>query len=113
MAGNTRGASELDALIAGRAADLEVVSQHHDADGPMQDRALEIVRKFAIDRRLVLYGGLSIDYSLRLKGRGIYPESKRPDFDMYSPRSVDDAYDLADLLVRWAGHPGYNPEWKP
>ena len=21
--------------------------------------------------------------------------------------------DLADLLVRWAGHPGYSPEWKP
>ena len=93
-------AAALAAALAARAADFKVVAQRSDADGPMQDRALEIVRLFAIERGLILYGGLAIDYALRLKGGGIYPDSQRPDFDMYSPRSVDDAYALADRLHR-------------
>jgi hypothetical protein len=85
--------------------DLEVVAQRRDADGPMVDRALEIVRQFILDRGLILFGGLAIDYALRLKGGRIYPDDERPDFDFLSPRSVDDAYDLADLLQR-AGFEG-------
>lgn len=86
---------------AGR-PEYEVVAQRRDADGPMIDRALEIVRRFIVERGLIIFGGLAIDYALRLKGARIYPDDERPDFDFLSPRSVDDAYDLADLL-RGAG----------
>ena len=78
--------------------ELRVVAQRLDADGPTVDRALEVVRKFITERRLVLYGGLGIDYALRLRGKHIYPDDERPDFDVLSARNVDDAYDLADLL---------------
>ena len=88
-----------------RAKDYEVVAQRRDADGPMIDRALEIVRRFIVERGLILFGGLAIDYAARLKGSAIYPDDQRPDFDFFSPRSVDDAYDLADILGK-AGFEG-------
>jgi hypothetical protein len=103
-----RGAQPADALVAGTAAlagwaaaeakEYEVIAQRRDADGPMVDRALEIVRKFIVSRGLILFGGLAIDYALRREGSRIYPDDQRPDFDFLSMRSVDDAYDLADLL---------------
>jgi len=83
-----------------RAKSFKVVSEKRDADGPTTDRALEIVRRFISERGLILYGGLAIDYALRLRGASIYPEHARPDYDFFSPRSVDDAYDLAEILHR-------------
>lgn len=79
-------------------ADYRLVVQQKDADAGITDRALETVREFLAEKALVLYGGLAIDYALRLKGASIYPENERPDFDMLSPDSVEDAYCLADLL---------------
>jgi len=76
----------------------EVVAQRRDIDGPMIDRAIDIVKKFIIERNLILFGGQAIDYALRLKGTQIYPDDQRPDLDFLSTNSVDDAYDLADIL---------------
>ena len=92
------GAAALAGWAAAEAKEYEVVAQRRDADGPMVDRALEIVRKFIVARGLILFGGLAIDYALRREGSRIYPDDQRPDFDFLSMRSVDDAYDLADLL---------------
>ena len=85
-----------DWLDAGR---LEIVAEARDADGATVDRALEVVRAFISERGLVLYGGLGLDYSLRMRGGSVYADGVRPDFDFLSSRSVDDAYDLADLLA--------------
>lgn len=83
----------------GHSKEYEVIAQKRDADAVVADRALEIVRQFIIERKLILYGGQAIDFALRLKGSGIYPEHQTPDYDFFSPQSVDDAYDLADRLV--------------
>ncbi|GFR89410.1 BA71V-C475L protein [Elysia marginata] len=88
--------------VEGRSKEFEAVAQVRDADAPTADRALDIVRAFIIERRLILYGGQAIDFALRLKGAQIYPDHQTPDFDFFSPQSVDDAYDLADIL-RTAG----------
>lgn len=77
---------------------MEVVAQGLDADGEMVDRALEVVRQFIADRGMTLYGGLGLDFSLKLRGGRIYPDGERPDYDALSPRNVDDAYELADVL---------------
>lgn len=63
-------------------------------------RAQAIVREFIISRGLVLYGGTSIDFALRLVGTQLYPDDDLPDFDFYSPRSVEDAYDLAEIFYK-------------
>lgn len=77
---------------------MEVVAQGLDSDGEMVDRALEVVRQFIADRGMTLYGGLGLDFSLKLRGGRIYPDGERPDYDALSPRNVDDAYELADIL---------------
>lgn len=97
-AGIQAGVAALASWAGEHAKELKVVAQRRDADGAMADRALEIVRKFIVERGLILFGGLAIDYALRLRGQSLYPEDERPDFDVLSPRSVDDAYDLADIL---------------
>ena len=94
--GAGRGVDFISDQLSTTAKDHEVVAQKRDTDVAMTDRALKIVREFIVERQLILYGGQAIDYSLRLKGSGIYPEHQTPDFDFFSPRSVDDAYDLAE-----------------
>ncbi len=89
----------LAALVAEREKDYAVLAELRDADGPMLDRALDAVREFIVARGLILFGGLAIDCALRLKGARIYPDAQRPDYDFLSPRSVDDAYDLAEQLA--------------
>lgn len=92
-------AERVRAWVADHAKDFEVTAQRRDADNPMVDRALELVRAFIVERGLILFGGLAIDYALRLRGAQLYPDDERPDFDVLSPRSVDDAYDLVDRLA--------------
>ena len=62
--------------------------------------ALEIVREFIADRKLLLVGGMAIDYALRLKGDRIYSDTQMPDYDMYSPNHVQDAADLGEMLCK-------------
>jgi hypothetical protein len=96
--------SEFDASIEQGVKDYELVSTRRDHCRELIERANDMVRQFIIDRNLILYGGLAIDYALRLKGGQIYPDDEVPDFDFYSPRNIDDAYDLADILFD-AGFP--------
>jgi len=74
------------------------IALEYDEDAPFINQALEVVREFIISRGLILYGGLAIDYALRLKGSQIYDDNERPDYDFFSPQNVEDAYDLADIL---------------
>lgn len=67
--------------------------------------SIDIVKKFIIDNNLIIYGGTSLDYALRLCGDSIYPDNMLavPDLDCYSPINVEHAYQLADILY----HHGY------
>jgi hypothetical protein len=63
--------------------------------------ALDIVKKFIIREERVLTGGMSIDYSLKLKNhKGIYDENTLPDYDFFSPQHHIDAYELGLWLYR-------------
>ena len=63
--GAPAGLAEWAAAIADES---RVLAERRDADGAMQDRALALVRAFIVERGLILYGGLAIDYALRLRG---------------------------------------------
>ena len=91
-------AESLAEWAAANAPAAKVLAQCRDSDGPMLDRALEHVRGYIAKHGLVLFGGLAIDYALRLRGSAIYPDGERPDFDALSDRSVEHAYALADEL---------------
>jgi hypothetical protein len=94
----SRRKSDINLLSHINASEMKVLAQKRDIDGPMQDRALDVVKQFIVEKGLILFGGLSIDLALRLKGSHIYPEGERPDYDFLSPQSVEDSYDLADKL---------------
>ena len=92
------GVEKLIDLVSPKLKDYEVIAQLNDKDGATTDKALSIVKKFIIEKQLIIFGGLAIDYALRLKGSEIYPINQRPDFDFLSPKSIDHAYELADIL---------------
>ncbi len=64
--------------------------------------AMELAKKFIIERNLIITGGMAIDFALRNMGDQLYnPESLNgvvPDYDCYSPDPVKDAYDFTELL---------------
>ena len=84
--------------ISARQTHLKSIQQTRDIDRDTIIRALTIVRNFLIERKLLIYGGLAVDYALRIHGDQIYPDTELPDYDMFSANSIQDAYDLADLL---------------
>lgn len=94
----------LSEWVGAHSDEFDVIAHERSADAEMLGRALEIVKQFIVERKLILYGGQAIDFALRLKGSGIYPDHQIPDYDFFSPQSVDDAYDLADRLAA-AGFP--------
>jgi hypothetical protein len=76
----------------------KLLAERRDAECASADRALALVRQFVIDRGLVLFGGVAIDAALRLRGEQLYLDGERPDYDFVSSDSVNDAYDLAEIL---------------
>ena len=91
---------DLKSWIADNCDQIKPISDIRNIDIHMINKALEIVKEFIISRKLILYGGQAIDYALRLKGSKSYPDTQIPDLDFLSTRSVDDAYDLADILIK-------------
>lgn len=64
------------------------------------NKSLEIVKKFIIEKKLILKGGLAMDYLLRLKGDSIYDDSEVPDFDFLSYKHSAHAYELGSILCK-------------
>ncbi len=60
--------------------------------------ALEEVRKFIISEKLILTGGMAIDFALREKGSSLYPDDALPDYDFYSSDFSNCAYKLGKRL---------------
>jgi hypothetical protein len=91
---------EIKTYIKDKKDDYELIASRRDIDRDIQERALNVVKEFISERNLILYGGLAIDYALRLKGTSIYSDDELPDYDCLSSNSVNDAYDLAEILQK-------------
>jgi Poly(A) polymerase catalytic subunit len=66
------------------------ISEQRDIDSPAIDRAIRIVTEFIKEKQLIVFGGLAIDYALRLVG----------DLDVLSTDSVNDSYELVMRLAK-------------
>jgi hypothetical protein len=91
---------DLTEWIGDNSDQIKTIADVRNIDINMIKRVLEIVKEFIISRKLIVYGGQSIDYALRLKGSSIYHDSQIPDLDFLSTRNVDDGYDLTDILIK-------------
>lgn len=74
-----------------------LVNRYYHAES--RSKATDIVREFVIEKRLVITGGLVVDFALRLKGGHIYEDYEVPDYDFFSSSNVKDACDLFNRLI--------------
>ena len=101
-AGTTPNQSITDGAWAEEVAATAVardIAEARDVDAANTRAANAVVREFIISRKLILYGGQSVDFAFRAADAPpLYADDKIADYDFYSPRKFEDAYDLADLL---------------
>jgi hypothetical protein len=64
------------------------------------DKAIEFVRDYVIEHKLILTGGTAIDLALRSKGDKIYEDDALPDYDCVSDKNVYHAQTLAKILCQ-------------
>jgi hypothetical protein len=74
------------------------IQRDHNIDKDIIHNAHILVKKFIIENDLIIFGGLAIDYGLRLKGSSIYSDNELPDYDCLSDKSVDYAYNMGEIL---------------
>jgi hypothetical protein len=72
----------------------------HDPNGQTILSALNIVKKYIIREKLIIVGGMAIDFALRLRGSNLYSNDEVPDYDFNTPRHWHDAYEIAQWLNR-------------
>jgi hypothetical protein len=70
----------------------------HSGDFANVLTADDIVKAYIRSRGLILYGGISIDYALRLKGDKLYADDDRPDYDFWSPANIATAHELVNII---------------
>ena len=76
------------------------IGQTHNIDSTAIHNLLEVVKKFIIRKELILYGGIAIDYALRLKGEKLYSDYNISDYDVYSSSHIKDAEEMVNELSR-------------
>jgi hypothetical protein len=77
---------------------FKYIGQTHNIDNTKLNNLLEIIREFIIKKELIIYGGVAIDYALRLKGNKIYSDYEHPDFDVFSSNHTGDCHEIVDKL---------------
>jgi hypothetical protein len=91
--------------VFAQSKEYETIAEKHEVLHEKIEKALTIVREFIVKKKLIIYGGMSIDLSLKLAGdKGIYSEDVTPDYDFMSPNMYEDSIELADVLHK-AGLP--------
>lgn len=72
----------------------------HNPDSQTLLKGLEIVKKYIIREKLILTGGMAIDFALRLHKKKLYDDDAIPDYDFITPHHWIDAYEIAQWLSR-------------
>jgi len=67
---------------------------------PTIQEIISIVEQFLISKKLICYGGISINNVLPEKDQFYDLKREIPDYDFFSPNSLDDAKELADIFYK-------------
>lgn len=76
---------------------LDLIKQKHDPDRNKLNTAYAIIKRYLIDNKLILTGGMAIDTALRAVGTKLY-EIEKIDYDFITPDFHNDAYKIALLI---------------
>tara|TARA_A100001011_G_scaffold289999_1_gene301358 strand:+ start:3356 stop:4675 length:1320 start_codon:yes stop_codon:yes gene_type:complete len=66
----------------------------------VNDKILNIVRKFIIDKKLICYGGTAINDILPKEQQFYNYETDIPDYDFFSPNAIEDAKELCNIFTK-------------
>ena len=75
---------------------------------PTIQEIISIVEQFLINKKLICYGGSAINNVLPEKDQFYDPKRDIPDYDFFSPNSLDDAKELADIFFKKVPHDKIN-----
>jgi hypothetical protein len=76
------------------------IGQQNNINYTTQINLLDLVQKFIIRKELIIYGGIAIDYALRLKGQKIYNnDDDISDYDVYSSNHISDSEEFINELT--------------
>lgn len=59
---------------------------------------LDVVKEYVKENKLMIVGGMSIDFALKLMGDKLYSEYSIPDYDVISPDNIDHANNIATII---------------
>ena len=63
-------------------------------------KALDIVKNYIIDHKLIITGSMAIDLALKHKNSSLFSGKVLPDYDFYSTDFHNDAYKIGQLLCK-------------
>lgn len=66
----------------------------------VNDKVLNIVRQFIIDKKLICYGGTAINDILPKEQQFYNYETDIPDYDFFSPNAMEDAKELCNIFTK-------------
>lgn len=78
--------------------DSEFILFNLDSNSKEIQTCLEIVSNYIIEQKLMIVGGMSIDFALKCKGDSLYSEYQIPDYDVIDPNNVEHANNIAMIL---------------
>ena len=78
--------------------DSEFILFNLDSNSKEIQTCLEIVSNYIIEQKLMIVGGMSIDFALKCKGDSLYSEYQIPDYDIIDPNNVEHANNIAMIL---------------
>ena len=88
----------MDKWLSKNSEQFKALALANDSDSVNTINSFEVVKKFIIDNKLIMFGGMAIDFAFRLKGQQLYPDNHPPDYDMFSPDGVNDSFRLANIF---------------
>lgn len=86
---------------------IKGISEQRSIGFDVLEKSFDIVKKFILAKKRIIYGGMSIDMALKAaKLAGIYAADAIPDYDFMSPDLYNDSIELADMLFKEFGDVG-------
>jgi len=80
--------------------EIEVKQGENLVSNPTIKEIISIVEQFIIKKKLICYGGTAINNILPKKDQFYDLTREIPDYDFFSPNSLDDAKELADIFYK-------------
>ena len=70
----------------------------------INDKILNTVKQFIVDKKLVCYGGTAINDILPKEEQFYNYETDIPDYDFFSPNAINDAKELCNIFSKQNVH---------